>query len=407
MNYQIKNIEWIPVIFAHMPESNSITTQILVKAWSIYETKDINWISHFLEHMFFKGWKKYKTPKQVSQAIDQIGGEFNAFTSEEYAWYWVKSAPNYINIALDVLADMLVNAQFPKDELEREKWVVIQEIKMYEDMPHRLVLDLFKEYYYGNNSFGWPILWPEENILKFNQDMLFDYKDKLYTKDNMVIVIAWNIQNQSKLEKLISKLFKNLPEKKKLQTPPLPKHKPKKNEKAIKKQTQQNHLVIGIPGYSIFDNKKYAATILATILGGNMSSILFQEVREKKGLCYYIGMSHYVHSQDWLYIIRAGLQKDKFELWKKTIYKILDKIQKGQISERQFKKALWYIKGKTQMWIETSDQMADFVGEQYLITDKIKTLDEILKEYEKVTLKDLQNLASQMTKNKRFALWIE
>ncbi len=407
MNYEIYDINWLKVLLSNMPEANSVTTQILVKAWSIYETKDINWISHFLEHMFFKWWKKYRTPKEVSQTIDQIGWEFNAFTSEEYAWYWVKSAPEYLEISLDVLADMLVYAKFPKDEIEREKWVVIQEIKMYEDMPHRLIYDLFKEYYYGDNSYWWPILWPEQNILKFNQDLLFKYKEELYTKDNSLIVIAWSIKNKNKILDLISKLFKDLPEKKKREKPKFTNYKPSKKEEKYTKNTQQNHLLIGIPGYNIFDNKKYAASLLATLLGWYMSSILFQEIREKRWLCYYIWMSHSSHSYDWLYYIRAWLQKDKFEEGKNAINEILDNISTWNIHEEEFNKAISHIKWKIKMWIETSDQMADFIWEQYLITWKIKSLNEIIKEYEKVNIKDLKEIATNLVNENRYIYWIE
>jgi predicted Zn-dependent peptidase len=407
MKIEIKDINWIKTIFAELPESNSTTIQVLVKAWSVYETKEINWISHFLEHMFFKGWIKYKTPKDVAATIDEIWGEFNAFTGEEYAWYYVKSAPDYIERALDVLADMLVNAQFPQEELEREKWVVIQEIKMYEDLPQKLVIDKFKLFYYWDNSYWRPVLWPEENILKFTRDDLFNYKESLYTKDNSIIIISWAIPNKKQIEDSIANLFKNLPTKKTREKPNFPWIKPEKHEDFYKKWTQQNHIVIWIPWFNLFDERKYAAALLATILWGNMSSILFQEVREKRWLCYYIWASHYANPEDWLFLIRSGLQKDKFEEWKKLINEILDKISSWNIPEEEFIKAKWFLIGKTKMWIETSDQLADFVGEQYLLKWKIETLDQIVEKIKNTSFEEVKNIAKNLSSENRYVYWIE
>lgn len=197
MKYEIIKIAGIDCIFAPNSDANSVTIEILSKAGSIYETRETNGISHFLEHMFFKGGKKYPTPKSVAAAVDAFGGEFNAYTGDEYAGYYVKAAPQFLTQAIDVLGDMMINPQFPHDEMEREKGVVIQEIKMYEDNPQRLVFDKWQEYFYGDNSYGWSTLGPEANIKAFTQDMLFTHKDALYTKDNIVITVAGNIVDRA------------------------------------------------------------------------------------------------------------------------------------------------------------------------------------------------------------------
>jgi len=407
MNFEIQNINWIKTIFAHLPETNSVTTLILAKAGAVYETKEINWISHFLEHMFFKWWIKYKTPKEVASTIDEIWWEFNAFTGEQYAGYYVKSASDFIEVGLDVLADMLVNAQFPEEELEREKWVVIQEIKMYEDLPQKLVIDKFKLFYYGDNSRWWPILWPEENIKKFTRSDLFDYKNKLYTKDNIIIIIALNIKDKNKIMQLVSQLFKNLPEKKQLEKPPYPWINAKTNEDFYKKWTSQTHVVIGIPGFSLFDEKRFAANVLATMLWGNMSSILFQEIREKRWLCYYIGAAHYSSPEDWIFLIRSWLEKNKFKEARKIINEILDSLVEGNIPEKDFEKAKNFLIWKTKIGIETSDQLADFVWEQYLLKWTITTLEEIVEKIKKVTIDDVKQIAKNLKKENRYTYWIE
>mgnify|MGYP002346214739 CR=1 FL=1 len=407
MQYEIKKINWIDVIFSNIPTSNSVTVLILSKAWSIYEKRETNWISHFLEHMFFKGWKKYPTPQIVAETIDEIWWEFNAYTGEEYAGYYVKAAPQYIFRGIDVLGDMLVNSLFPVDEMEREKSVVIQEIMMYEDMPHRLVIDKFKRYFYGDNSYGRPITWPAENIKTFTQDDLFQHKNSLYTKDNTIIIIAWKIENQADIEDKVSETFKELPEKRIYEMPKFDKFKPENRIEFTDKKTEQNHLVIWVDWYDIFDEKRFAADILSIILWWNMSSRLFQEIREKRGLCYYISGNHYNGEINWLFMIRAGIEKDRFDFGTQAIYDELQKIAEGDIKKEEFEKALWYLKWSTQIWIETSDQMAEFIWRQYLIKKEIESLEDILRDYEKVKYEEIVEMANILSKDKLYMYYIK
>lgn len=406
MNYEIKKINWIDTIFAHMEEANSITVQILVKAWSIYENKENNWISHFLEHMFFKWWKKYKNAKKVAEVVDEIWWESNAFTWEEYAWYYIKSAPQHIEKAIDILSDMLVYPTFPKTEIEREKWVVIQEIMMYEDMPNRLVIDLWKRFYYWDNSFWWAILGTEENVKSFKQDDLLKHKLDLYCKDNMVIVVAGKLDNIKNVENMIHDYFKDSPEKKSLNTPKLKQHIPNEHIGKYDKKTQQNHLVIWAKWFNMTDKDRYGANLLWVILGGNMSSILFQEIREKRWLCYYISWWHYDNQQDWIFLIRAWMEKQRFDYGLKSIFEQIENVANGKVTEEEFKKSLWYIEWKTQMWIETSDQMADFLWEQYLLQHKIETLEQILKNYEKLWLDDIKKVWKKLNSKNLFSYYI-
>jgi predicted Zn-dependent peptidase len=282
MNYETKLCNGVETIFADMPDANSTTIEVLVKAGSIYETRETNGLSHFLEHMFFKGGKKYTTPKIVAETIDAFGGEFNAFTGDEYAGYYVKCAPEYTMQSLDVLADMMLHAQFPKDEMEREKGVVIQEIMMYEDMPHRQVMDKWQERYYGDNSYGWTTLGPVDNINSFTQEHLRTHQQTLYTKDNLVLVVAGKIEDQASIEQFIGEYFGGLPEKKQFTTPPLVVERPAAHESSYDKDTQQNHVIFGCDGFSMHDDERHAAKMLTTLLGGTMSARLFQEIREKR-----------------------------------------------------------------------------------------------------------------------------
>ncbi len=407
MNYVIKKIKGIDCIFAPVQDSNSITIEIMCKAGSIYETKKTNGISHFLEHLFFKGGKKYPTPKAVAEAVDKFGGEFNAYTGDEYAWYYVKCAPDFTHQAIDVLGDMMMNAQFPKEELEREKGVVIQELKMYEDNPMALVSQKWQQRYFGDNNYGRPTIWTIENILSFNQDMLFQHKELLYTKDNLIIMIAGKIQNQQDIEDQIDNLFNTLPEKIHYQKTAFSNHLPKEQSNFYEKKTEQNHLIISAPGFKGDDQTRYAASVLTTILGGNMSSRFFQNIREKQGLCYYINATHLSGQDDWTFMMRAGIDKERFDFGVQKIYEEIEKIAGGDIAQEEFDNTIGFNIGQLQMGIESSDQMASFLGAQYLLYGKIETLDQIVQTYKDLKLEDIKEITNKLNKENMYLYYIK
>lgn len=407
MSHTLKKIAGIDCLFIPMESSNSTTIQILVKAGSVYESKELNGISHFLEHMFFKGSKHYPTAKIQSQSIENFGGEVNAFTSNEYAWYYIKSAPIFTSKSLDILADMIINPLFPIEEMEKEKWVVIQEISMYEDNPAKLVRDLSDFAFLWDNNFWRPILWTEKNVQNFTQAELFAHKESLYTKDNMIIVISGKIEQQASLEKQIAMLFENVAEKNTWIKTPFVWKFPEKKEDCYKKWTEQNHLIISAMGFNGTKKERYAAKTLWYILGGNMSSRLFQEIREKEGLCYYIHAGH-GHSIDYgTFTIRAGIQKDKFNFGKEKIYTELEKISTWDVTQQELDNIQWYLRGSIQMSMETSDEVGYFLGLQHLLYGKIESITEMLQHYEVVTLEEVNTVAKKLSKENLFCYWIE
>lgn len=407
MTYEIIKIAGIDCIFAPNGDANSVTIEILSKAWSIYETRETNGISHFLEHMFFKGGKKYPTPKSVAAAVDAFGGEFNAYTGDEYAGYYVKAAPQFLTQAIDVLGDMMINPQFPHDEMEREKGVVIQEIKMYEDNPQRLVFDKWQEYFYGDNSYGWSTLWPEANIKSFTQDMLFAHKESLYTKDNIVITVAGNIVDRTWLESQIADIFGGLPTTKKIDTPDFIRALPASHTAFYDKGTEQNHLIISAQWLAGTDVDRYAATVLSTVLGGNMSSRLFQNIREKQGLCYYIGARHYTSHDHGVFFIRAGMDKERFDFGVEQIFAEIAAIASGDMTDEEFSQAIGNSIGKLQMGIESSDEMANFLWMQYLIYGGIETIDDQLTQFSAVTKEQVKKMAGKLAQENLYLYYIK
>ncbi|MBB1556993.1 MAG: insulinase family protein [candidate division SR1 bacterium] len=407
MKYEIKILSGITCIFAPMQESNSITIQIGVKAGSIYETTEEAGISHFLEHMFFKGGKKWTTPKAVATAMDKIGAEFNASTGKHSTSYYVKSAPHFATEGLELLADMMVDAQFPEAELEREKGVVIQELKMYEDQPIHVCDEKWQRFFFGEGNYGRPIIGYEATINGFNAQALFDYKKALYTKDNLVITIAGKILDQEQLESMITELFSPLSEKKEGEKPEFSRNLPLEKSDFFKKGTEQNHLIISMPGLNGLEEKKYAASVLCTILGGNMSSRLFQNIREKLGLCYYIRGNHAQTKEFGIFSIRAGLDKEKFNFGVEKIHEEINTFLEKRFSDEEFENAKNYLIGGIQMGIESSDEMADFLEHQYLTYGEIKTLDQFLAKYQQVTRDDVESLFPYLYRDKRWSYHIE
>ena len=407
MKYCIEKIGWIDCIFAPMSDVNSVTARIMCKGGSNNETEEQGWIAHCLEHMFFKWWERYKTQKDVAETLDSIWASYNAFTSNNTVEYFVKCAPDFIEQSLDVLADMMMNAKFNEDDLEKEKWVIIQEMKMYEDDPMSVVADKQRLRYYGNNSFGRPVIWNEKTVLSFTPNDLRTYKNSLYTKDNLIIIVAGKWADDDKIKKLIEKYFSDMIEKKSVQTPEFPWILPKEHESFFKKWTEQNHVIIAAPWFDGNDERRYAAKVLASILWWNMSSRLFQNIRTKEGLCYYISSYHISAPECWTFGLRAWMDKERFEFWLKRIKEELDNYVKNGATQEEFDKAIWYLQWHTQMWIDGSEEMACFLWSQYLMYNKIETLDEILEKYKKLTLNDVNQLAPMLSLDNCYTYHIE
>ena len=408
MKYSIEKIAWIDCVFAPMNDIHSVTIQIMCKAWSTYETIEQSWIAHCLEHMFFKWWERYKNQKEVSETLDSIWADYNASTWSDIVEYFVKCAPEFVEKAMDVLADMLMNAKFDKKELEKEKWVIIQEMKMRDDNPRLLLSNKWKSWYFWENSFGRPTIWNEETVNSFISSDLRNYKDSLYTKDNLIIVVAGKWADNEKLRDLIEKYFGWMKDKKSVDQPDFPNLFPKEHESFFKKWTEQNHLIISANGILWTDvERRYAAKVLAGVLWWNMSSRLFQNIRTKEWLCYYIWAYHGACPYNWIFMIRAWMDKNRFEFWLKRIREEIENLAKNGVTQEEFEKAIWYLQWQLQMWIETSDEMASFLGEQYLMYNEIETLEDSLKAYKKLTLNDVNQLSGMLDLEKCYIYHIE
>lgn len=388
-----------------MKDAPSVTVMSLVEAGSKYETKDINGLSHFLEHMCFKGTKKRPRAIDISKEFDAMGAQNNAFTSQEFTGYWVKAHPKHTDKMIDIISDMYLNPTFPADDLEREKGVIVEEINMYEDLPTRTVYEVFYDLLYGDQPAGWNIAGTRENVKSFNRDYFVNYRKKLYVSDATAILIAGNIKTADIFKK-IETAFKEITKGKRGKKEKVVENQDKPSVKIKYKDTDQTHLVIGTRAFGVNSKKTAALKVLTAILGNGMSSRLFQKLREKLGICYYVRASVDQFTDHGTFMIAAGVDSNRVEEGINGILEELRKIKGEKVDEKELKKAKEYLIGNMYLGLESSDSVNEFYGIQEILREKIKTPKEIEKEIEKVTIKDIEKIAKEIIKNENLNMAI-
>jgi predicted Zn-dependent peptidase len=393
------------IVTKKLDNTQSLTVLILVGAGSRYEVKSINGISHFLEHMFFKGARKYKNTKQVSEAIDSVGGEFNAFTGKEYAGYYVKVASEYLDTAIDVLSDMLTHSKFDPKEINKERGVILEEYNMYQDTPMYQIGWDFERLVFLDCPLGWDQIGTKDVIGSVTQKQFRDYFDKLYTPDNTVIAVAGDVDHQ-KLVKKIEKMFKFKILKKGLKYEPLKAYSKKKKLYLRNKKTEQAHVVLGFPAYPDLHPKYYASKILAVILGGNMSSRMFLGVRESQGLAYYIRTTTDDYLDCGTLTTNSGVSVDRIDLAISSIVNEYKKVAQKGVTLKELKKAKSYLKGRITLTLEDSEEYAHLLGKYELLHDKVESPEEVEKKIGAVTLKQVNAVAKELFKPEEMRLAI-
>ncbi len=388
-----------------MEHTKTITVLVLVGTGSRYETKDINGISHFLEHMMFKGTEKRPKALDISQELDSIGAEYNAFTSKEYTGYYAKAASEHFDFVLEIISDIFLNSKLDSAEIEKEKGVVVQEINMNLDNPMRHIADVYEELLYGDQPLGWAITGPKENILNMKTGKFREYFNSHYFAKNTVVAIAGNF-SQEKAEKHVEKYFANMRQHELLKPAAVKTSQTKPGLKIFNKQTDQTHIFMGVRGYDIFDAKKEVLKIMAVILGGGMSSRLFTEVREKRGLAYYIGADADFYMDTGDFTSFAGLEQEKLKPALEVILNEFKKLKNEKVSEKELKKAKDSVKGRMAISFESSDDLASFYASQELLQKEILTPEEKFEKLNKVTTKDIMEVASEIFREEKLNLGI-
>ena len=375
--------------------TRAVTVLVLVRTGSKYETKEINGISHFLEHVFFKGTKKRPNTLQIAETLDRVGGIYNAFTSKEFTGYWAKVDSKHLGLALDWVSDILLNSKFEKKELEKEKKVVMEEMNMYLDTPMSYIHDLWEKLLYGDQPAGWMTIGEKETIAKLKRKQVLNYLKIHYVAENIIVCVAGNMERKS-AERKIKKYFQKIKIGK-------PKPKLRVSEKQGRpqslvhfKKTDQTHFCLGVRTYDLFHPSKYAQAVLATILGGNMSSRLFISVRERAGLAYYI-RTLVENATDTGYLItQAGVDNQNVEKAISLILREYKSFKDKKVKDEELKKAKDFLKGNLILSLESSDAKATFYAGQELLEGKILTLKEKLKKIDEVSAKEIQKLSKEI-----------
>lgn len=383
------------VVTKKLASTQSVTVLILVGAGSRYETKKLNGISHFLEHMFFKGAKKYKTAKDVSGAIDGVGGDFNAFTGKEYVGYYVKLASQHADVAIDVLSDMLVHSRFDTHEIDKERGVIMEEYNMYQDTPMYQVGWDFERLIYGDQPMGWDQVGTKELINTVTRENFVAYKKALYTPENIVISVAGNISHENVCAQ-VKRYFKFEPGKKAYGFSALEKNESRERVFLKHKKTEQAHVVMGFPAYPEEHKNHYAEKVLAVILGGNMSSRMFLAVREAKGLAYYVQTSTDDYLDTGIISTRAGVDVKRIKLAVQAIAEEYKKIRGEKVPSAELKKAKEYLKGKLVLRLEDSEEYAHLIGKEELLHEKSESPEQIMQHIDAVTPADIARVSEDL-----------
>ncbi|MCR4325165.1 MAG: insulinase family protein [Candidatus Curtissbacteria bacterium] len=391
------------VVLAPLPAFRSVTAIILAGAGSRYETKQTNGISHFLEHMFFKGTNKRPTAADISHALDEIGADYNAFTGKEITAYHIKSASQHLPLLLDMLSDMLWNSKFDPEEIEKERGVIIEELNMYEDTPMRKVAEVYEEVMWGDQPLGWEIGGQKEVIRKMKKKNFLDYIEARYVPNNMVIAIAGDF-NTKETKELLEKHFGHHKPHPVETFLPVSENQKKPKLKVAYKKTDQAHFVVGFRGLKMGHPDRYNAGVLGSILGGGMSSRLFVNVREKRGLAYYVRADHESYLDTGTLAASAGVDLKRIKDAISVILSEFNQIANVKVSDKELKKAKEYMKGRAVLSFEDSRTVAVSYGSDELLEGRIRTMDEYLKNIDAVAAEDVQRVAQFMVSNSNLNL---
>ena len=398
MHFEKKTFEnGLRAVVSPMADTQAATLWVLFGTGSKYEKKDINGISHFLEHLFFKVTKSRPKPGQVNRELDRLGAHSNAFTSKEYTGYYVKAAAKHFDTALDIVSDILLEPLFKKEEIEKERGVILQEISMYEDDPRRQSYEVFEEPMYGDQPAGWDTAGYPDTVKNITRGDIVHYKESHYLTSNAVVAVAGNVIAEETFEK-IGNAFRKMERGEKIEKPKVREAQRAPQVRFKKKDVDQTHVRIGVRAYDMFDERRYALSVLQTILGGNWSSRLWTELREKLGLTYYAKASQEEYTDTGYLLASAGVPHQTLDKVAKKIVEIFHAAKTKGVSDKELDFAKEYIRGSMALQFESTDEVATFLAAQELFYGKIMTPEEILKKIEKVTKGDIMKVARDIFK---------
>jgi predicted Zn-dependent peptidase len=406
MKYTKKTLSnGLTVIEVPSTDAESVVVDFFVKTGSRSETPKENGISHFLEHFLFKGTKKYPSAIAISEVVDAIGGEMNANTGKEHTQYYIKSASQHLPLIFEILTDMIQCPLLDKEELEREKGVIVEEINMYKDTPVAEIENVLEGSMWSGEALGRDIAGTKETVTKFTREMFTSYIERHYQTPNMILGVSGKY-NPKEFNNLVSKYWVDYP---RHNFHGWDKVSEKQNQPRVEiayKETQQAHLALGFKSFAYGDPRNAAVSVLASVLGGGMSSRLFSEVREKRGLAYYVRAMPGSYQDTGSFTITSGVQVVKITEALQVILGELKKIKDVPVDEREILKAKEYIKGKTILALEDNQVRLDWFLERAAFHKTVETPAEVFKRIDAVTIKDVAEVATELFQNKNMTLAI-
>jgi predicted Zn-dependent peptidase len=385
----------VRLLTAPMPQVQSVACFIMLAAGSRFETPATSGIAHFAEHMFFKGTERRPTAQQIGYELDAIGAEFNAFTGKEYTGYYVKCAAEHRGHAFDVLVDMLHHSKFDPEEIEREKGVIIEEMNMYFDTPRDYIGGVYHQLLWDDQPLGWDIIGRKETVRAATRETFLEYIQKWYRAPRMVVGIAGNFPDSAgdELEELLAEVETGDPGG---PPPTQPVNGDGPRVKVHSKQSDQAHICMGVPSYPLEHPDRYALQIVGTVLGTGMSSRLFTEVRERRGLAYYVFATNHSYTDAGTLYAQAGVDINRIDDAVETIARELKKIAAEPVPAEELEKAKNVAKGRFVLQTESPHGMIMFGLRREVLEGRAPEPEEILREIDAVTAEDVQRVAADV-----------
>lgn len=384
----------IPLITVPIRGAKTITALVIIKTGSKYETRKNNGLSHFLEHMFFKGTTRRPNTLALSSELDALGGEYNAFTSKEFTGYWVKVAASKIRPALDIVSDMLLHSKFESAEIEREKGVIIEELNMYEDNPLMHIEDVFESCLYGDTPAGWETIGTKENIRRFKREDFIKYLTAQYGTRSLYIVLAGGLRPADRTA--AAALFRDFPANAWQDKVPVREKQSAPRLKIAPKKIDQVNLSLGVRTYPIGHPQEFAVKLLSIILGGSMSSRLFINLRERHGLAYYVRTMAENYTDSGYLTTQAGVPAGKTAAAVKIILAEYRRVREELVGAAELKRAKDLLSGKSLLQLEASDALATWYARQAILRKKLITPEEFLRRVRSVSAADLRAVARKI-----------
>lgn len=386
----------LKIVTERIESVKSVSVGIWAKTGSRNETDKQSGITHFLEHMLFKGTDS-RSSYDIALSMESVGGYLNAFTSSEYTCYYSRCLTSQLDLALDVLSDMVLNPSFPEDEIEKEKKVVIEEMKMYRDSPDDYLFEEFSNHVFKGHPLGRPVIGFEETVSAFSRQDLYDYMDARYQPQNLLVAVAGNAEHDTVVE-MVSKYFGDVTSETHMEDDqPITPYEVDKIERS--KAIEQTHLILGRRGLDYDHEDKFRLLLANTVLGGGMSSRLHQNVREKYGYCYTISTFNQSYKDTGLFGIYVGTDLDYVQHVRELINKELNQLKEEKIPWKELQEAKAQLKGKLVLSLESTSNRMSRLAKSEIYYDRFITIDELIEEIDSVTAEEIREFAQDFFNN--------